>query len=400
MIKCRICNGNLTFLLSLGNLYISDFLNKNEKGKQFPLEIAKCTQCGLIQLADNVDLDIMYTDHYWYRSGLNKSMLKDLKNIVTHVESKIKLKPNDTVVDIGTNDGSLLSFYKEKNLFKVGFDPAPNLNEAAWNNCDLFINDYFKIDKFTYDKAKVITSIAMFYDLVDPNEFVQNIKKILHNDGIWVIQLTDLLSMLRVNAIDNICHEHLELYRLEDIINLVKKHGLEVFDVSYNNVNGGSIRIMISFPKKYKVSSLIKGFLHLEDLYLSIDNLNRLFNDVRSFKFKIHTFLKKYEGSIYGMAASTKGNTLLQLLRLDNNLIKAIGEVNKDKFGLVTSGTNIPIISEKVILKLQPKVIIIMAWHFESTFNKILKKYIKNGGLVLYPLPYPMVKTNKGDIYL
>jgi len=401
--NCRVCSGDLAEVLNLGTPYISDFLNEGEEGVRVPLVVGECNDCGLNQLMHQADLDVLYKEHYWYRSSLNSSMLDDLKDIVEDIESRIKIQPEDVVIDIGCNDGALFNFYTEKEICKVGFDPAPNVE--AEENCDFFINDFFSIDSNALEdprvKAKVITSIAMFYDLPDPNKFVDDITKILDPEGIWVIQFTDLQSMLRVNAVDNICQEHLEYYRLKDIDYLLSLHGLEIIDVSYNKVNGGSIRIFVAFNSRFPRSySKLKDAMSRESMWLGFDNLYSLGLRINYYKNVITQYLNTIQGDVCGLAASTKGNTLLQILELDNNKIKAIGEINEDKFGLVTSGTNIPIVPEKEVLDKNPELIIILAWHFTSTFNKILKDYIANGGKVLYPLPRPLLISNKGKKYL
>jgi NDP-4-keto-2,6-dideoxyhexose 3-C-methyltransferase len=180
----------------------------------------------------------------------------------------------------------------------------------------------------------------------------------------------------------------------------MEDHGLSVFDISYNEVNGGSIRIFISYPRAFKKSEDVYIALEEEREYFTRDNLYNLYLRIMYYKKAIKSYIESISGDVYGLAASTKGNTLLQVLELDSTIIKAIGEVNEDKFGLRTVGTNIPIIPEKEVLEKNPELIIILAWHFKDTFDKVLKDYIKNGGRVLYPLPSPRVYNNKGVFYL
>jgi NDP-4-keto-2,6-dideoxyhexose 3-C-methyltransferase len=399
---CRICGGKLIPILDLGELYISDFVRPGEEGIKAPLVVAECENCGLVQLKHTVNSDSMYKKHYWYRSGLNKSMVKDLKNVVESAEKLIELENGDTVIDIGTNDGTLLSLYKNKNLLNtVGFDPAPNLAELASKNCANFINDYFTGENPLFWRTSVITSIAMLYDLPNPNFFVENVKICLDKAGIWIIQFTDLLSMLKVNAIDNLCSEHLELYRLFDVKNLVERHGLEIFKVEYNKVNGGSIRIYVSFPGAYSVDGSVEKSLVEEKEYLEIDSIVKLYDRFEIYKRKINYFLTRFpKEKVFAMAASTKGNTLLQLMGWDKDQIRAIGEINRDKIGLVTAGTSIPIIPEEKIFKYEPNLIVVLAWHFKTTFVNTLKNYVENGGLVLFPLPRPHIISSEGVIKL
>ncbi len=397
--ECRSCTGSLTEIINLGSIYQNNFVDEQSKLIKSPLSLAKCNNCGLVQLHDEFDMDSLYRQ-YWYKSSLNKSMIVALQDIISNIESRINLNDNDVVVDIGANDGTLLSLYSNKKLKRIAFDPALNLKEELQKNCEYMINDYFNSSTYPIEKkAKVITSIAMFYDLPDPNKFIEDIKLILDEDGIWIVQFTDLLSMLKINAFDNICHEHLEYYSFEVIKNILENHNLEIFDVSNNNVNGGSIRIYVSNKNKFKVKDSVQDMLKLEK-----DYLDSFINPFEAFKKRtefIKSFVKdfivqeKNKGKkIFVLGASTKGNTLLQYFNIDNTLIDYCAEVNKDKFGLKTVGTNIPIISEEDALKMNPDYFLILPWHFLDTFKKNFKSYLNNGGKFIVPCPEPKIIIN------
>ena len=241
--NCRICNSELKEVLNLKEIYPSTFLSTTMD--KVPLITMICIKCGLVQLGDSIDLDLMYRQ-YWYKSSLNKSMVDSLKDIVESIEKAITLRDGDVVVDIGCNDGTLFTLFNNKKLVFVGYDPAYNIANEARLNATVFINDYFSSKVYPLvKKAKVVTSIAMFYDLENPISFIEEVKEILDIDGIWVIQFTDLVSMLKINAFDNICFEHLEYYSLEYLWNLFKDHGLVITDYQHNNVNGGSLRIYL-----------------------------------------------------------------------------------------------------------------------------------------------------------
>lgn len=401
-INCRVCDGILDVVLDLGYLCPSNFVkNPNKKLVKAPLVLTKCNKCNLVQLKHTVDLDSMYRQ-YWYKSSLNSSMLVALKDIVKEVEKRIELRDGDIVVDIGCNTGSMLTMYSNLNLIKVGFDPALNLKEEAEKNCTTFINDYFSASSYSLNnRAKVVTSIAMFYDLESPNIFIEDVKSIMHESGLWVIQLVDLVSMLKVNEFSTICVEHLETYSLEIMINLLKNNGLEVFDVSYNDVNGGSIRLYISFPNKFEISDNVIKYLKEEQQYMnSFTNSFLAFSQrIENIKLKFVEFIKIQRSNnkiVMGLGASTKANTLLQYFNIDSSLVKCIGEVNKDKFGLFTSGSNIPIVSEEEVLTSNPDYIIVFTWQFRKFFEKSLSNYINKGGKVIFPLPNPEIVSIKG----
>src|SRR5574338_973982 len=256
---CRICGSNkLTSILSLGEQYLAGYTPKENDPKpvleRAPLELIRCNQeldsksCGLVQLRHSTPPNLMY-ERYFYRSGINQTMIDNLKEIVNQAISIVKLCDEDIVVDIGCNDGTLLKNYKGKNLCAVGFDPAINMFEFSKQSGAHIIMDYFNVKSFLEyypnKKAKIITSIAMFYDLEDPKIFVDDISKILHKEGVWVIELSYLPSMLSQNAFDTIVHEHLEYYHFSVIENLLKRFNLKVVDVFLNDVNGVSFRVFI-----------------------------------------------------------------------------------------------------------------------------------------------------------
>lgn len=396
--RCRICGGSLKDILNLGNIYPSNFVDKTE-GEAVPLALVECKDCGLVQLKYTVNLDEMYRT-YFYQSAINPSMVQSLQDVVHDIENTIKLDQNDVVVDIGCNDGIMFDLYNS-DVIKIGYDPALNLKDKAEMYCTTFINDYFSASAYpNVEKAKVITAIAMFYDLPFPNIFMSDIIKVLADDGIFVIQFTDLLSMLKINAIDNICHEHLEYYKLSDVRNLLNKFGMDVFKVSYNKVNGGSIRVfaqkIIESHSFHAIDVSVLEALEEERKYLdSFDDPMKAFaKRVNRIKKITLDFLCRAENAgvrLYGMGASTKGNTLLQYFGITKKLIPVIAEVNPDKFGKKTIATNIPIISEDQAFDEYPEMFFILPWHFVDDFISRNKKFLEDGGAFIVPLPEPVI---------
>ncbi|MBI5401680.1 class I SAM-dependent methyltransferase [Candidatus Wolfebacteria bacterium] len=407
--KCRVCGfEDLSPILSLGNLNVSDFLSDEEKGaaKKAPLELILCEEskggCGLLQLKHTVSHETLYRN-YWYRSGMNKTMTDELNGIAARVESLVNLNSGDFVLDIGANDGTLLRGYKTEGINKIGFEPARNL--AVWNKegTTKIINDFFNLPAWQKElgnvKAKSITAIAMFYDLDDPNQFVSDAAKCLDDEGVFIIQMSYLPLMLSQNAFDNICHEHLEYYSLLSLENLLKRHNLEVFDVELNNVNGGSFRIYIRHNNGGKSIKILEGAnkrlnsLRDQEKNLGLDS-RKIYDEfverVYNIKDKVFNFIKDEIGKgekVYVYGASTKGNTLLQFFNLDNSLITAAAERNSDKWGKKTVGTLIPIISEEQARKENPDYFLVLPWHFINEFRVRESDYLKNGGKFIIPLP-------------
>ena len=400
--ECRSCGStNLTNILSLGLQYPSNFIELNsisDKREQIPLELIFCEKkdCGLLQLKHTASRESLYKE-YWFRSGLNEKMVEALNDITKSVEKRISLSENDIVLDIGCNDGTLLRSYQSK-VRLVGFEPASNLVDEAKEGTDLIINNFFSffefVQHFPNERIKAITSIAMFYDLEDPNSFVSDIVNCLDQDGIWVIQMAYLIPMLELNAFDNIVHEHLEYWSLKSVKRLLEEYGLEIFDVELNDVYGGSFRIFVKTKKngKINIQNSVDEFLKKEDEFglekkeTYLDFANR----VNSLKNKLNDFIKEEISngkSIYAYGASTKGNTLLQFYNLNNKLISKAADRDSKKFGKMTIGSNIPIISEEQARDEKPDYFLVLPWHLVDFFKERENAFLKNGGKFIVPLP-------------
>ena len=405
---CRLCNGPLKDIISLGDIHLSTFLDTNDNPPpKIPLELVECEICSLVQLRHTTNSEAMYSN-YWYQSGLNGSMVRALNNVVEEVFKRVELNTDDIVVDIGANDGTLLSFYP-KYLQRVAIEPS-NLATMAAGKADVIINDYFS--KFAFQKvfpanvkAKVITAIAMFYDLEEPHSFVQDLADILDDKGIIVIQMMDLLSMMKYGDFPNICHEHLEYYSLEVFMHLLWKHDLQVFDIEYNGVNGGSMRAYICKKGMRSINRRVTDALVAEwRFFESVDDIGIYFRE------KIEDTRTKVINAIYSinaagktiavMGASTKGNTILQYFGLNDQDIIHAAEINPDKFGKRTVGSNIPIISQQESMAQHPDYYLILPWGFIQNFVDRNREYLVSGGAFLVPLPDPrfITMTKDGEV--
>lgn len=408
--ECRVCGKKeLAPVLSLGMQYLSNFIDDpDQKLYAAPVELVLCNKesegCGLLQLRHTVPSDLLYR-RFWYKSGTNQTMKDALADIVAKAEKLVKLQASDIVLDIGANDGTLLRSYSRPDLKLVGFEPATNLMDEAQIGTTKIFNDFFNHAEFEKEfhdqKAKIITSIAMFYDLDKPNEFVSDIVKTLHKNGIWIVQMNYLATMLENNAFDNIVHEHLEYYSLGSLESLLERHDLVVFDVELNDINGGSIRTYIkhkdckSYPITKRVSKTrsYEDKIHLEDYKTYQKFAKRL----ETLKEKTHNFVKTEVDkgrTVYVYGASTRGNTLLQYYDLDYQLIKAAADRNPIKWGKKTAGTYIPIISEEQARKERPDYFLVLPWYFINEFISREKEFLKSGGKFIVPLPVFKIVQN------
>ena len=388
---CRLCESSaLQDILSLGTQYISNFVEKDEikEGIQAPLDLVQCKSCSLLQLRHTAPQELLYARHYWYRSGVTKFMKDALQDIVNSVETVVNLKDRDCVLDLGANDGTLLACYSNKNLIRIGCEPAKNLIEQLHKNTELVIDDFWTYENFKeltkthpLDKAKVITAIGMFYDMEDPNQFVQDAQKALASDGVFIAQLMCLKPMLDNNDLGNICHEHLEFYSLESLVYLFEKNGLEIFKLEENNVNGGSYRIFCRHATGNPLP--IKETISKAEIHAFVARVNENRDKCLAFiKAKVR------EGkTVYVYGASTKGNVILQYYGLDSKLITAAAEKSPEKWGKYTVGTGIPIISEEQARAEQPDYFLVLPWGFFDEFYAREVNWRKKGGKFIVPLP-------------
>lgn len=397
-------------LFTLGGLYPSDFLAPNESPRYQPVELKLMLDAnGAVRLADSAPNYIMWGDKYWYRSSINSTMRGQLKNVVDSILSTgIELKKDDLWIDIASNDGYLLSCVPNK-LIRIGIDPA---NDSFRLECeryaDLVIQDYFTADifqksKYGEKKAKVITSISMFYDIKNPDKFIKDVNKILDDNGLWVIQMSYTPLMLIGLAWDNICHEHWYYYSLFNLKRLLDKNGFQILDCELNNTNAGSFRVYAmkkcadtsKFGTQtfldvcnYRINSLLEY-----ERTLKLDEVKTwqlFYKKINTLKKEVMDFISNEvsEGKVvYGYGASTKGNTILQYLGLNNKLITAIADRSPYKWGLYTIGTDIPIVSEEEMRKTHPDYLLILPSHFLKEFTEREHEYLKKGGKFIVICP-------------
>jgi hypothetical protein len=399
--KCRICGKeNFNQIIDLGEQTITSSFPWPEESDppKAPLVLVKCCNCGLVQLEDTVKSEILYTHDYGYRSGINDAMSQHLKGITSKLENIVKFKEGDVVLDIGCNDGTLLKSYQTSGLNKYGIDPIVE-HFLDFYPDDIEVYEGF-FNKENYEKttsgakAKAITSIAMFYDLPDPSQFVIDIGDCLAENGVWVLEQSYMPTMLEMNSFDTVCHEHLEYYDLKSIMNMANDADLKVFDVELNKSNGGSFRIFVchkSSPyivNKKSINNLLdkenilesNGMMEFEQFKKRVNSMRE--NLVNFIKNEVNKGKKIY---IYG--ASTKGNTLLQYYGLDNNLITAAADRNPEKWGRVTPNTRIPIISEDEARRNMPDYFLVLPWHFKDNFIERESDFLETGGHFIFPLP-------------
>ncbi len=405
--KCRSCNSDkLENILSLGNHKVVDFSEGDKPAPEVPLTLTLCDNCNLLQLRHTTRSDLMWGGEYGYRSGVNETMTNELKDIAQKAEDIVNLTANDIVVDIGCNDGTLLKAY-EVNPIVVGFDPSYNVWKYARDyfsdnfgiNKYYMVNDYFKkesyLRRYPENSAKVITAIAMFYDLDEPNKFLRDVKACLHPEGVFIIQQNYLKGMLDQCAFDNICHEHMEYYSLHSLEYLLKQNELEVFDVSENNINGGSFRTYIRHLGSRvggKGESLAVTEMRKNEIEVGLTDKETYLQFAEKVKhngerLKEFVELENKKGKkIYAYGASTRGGTLLQFCGIDNKQIIGAADRNPEKWGKIMKTTGIPIVSEEEA-RSKADIFLVLPWFFKAEFVQREQEFIKKGGKLVFPLP-------------
>lgn len=400
---CRICgNHELLPVLDLGTQALTGIFpaSREQPVPAAPLELVRCSPagCGLIQLRHTADLTLMYGEHYGYRSGIRPFMINHLHGKVAQLTGMVDLTPGDLVVDIGSNDSTLLRGYRADGLTLVGIDPTGEKWREYYPARINLIPDFFSKAAFTerYGRrtAKIVTSVAMFYDLPDPVTFMAEVRDIMADDGVWLIEMSYLISMLEALAYDAVCHEHLEYYALSQIEWMARAVGLVVTTAELTDVNGGSLCVtLVKDPTRHKVDTAGLERVRGREAELGLDTpapYETFARRVREHRATLRGFLDESRAAgklTLGYGASTKGNVVLQYCGVDERDLPVIGEVSPGKHGCFTPGTGIPIVSEEDAKARRPDQLLVLPWVHRTGFVEREQDFLAGGGRMVFPLP-------------
>lgn len=397
-------------IIDLGEFYVSEFVgkvNNTHVGLKFPLKLIwdDTMQCPV--LSEQPPSDMMW-GKYWYRSGINPTIINDLTNVVKSIDDLqgVPTERGKIWLDIASNDGTLLKEVN-KHYMKIGIDPCNGeIADMCKERANMVVQDYFTEKAYNsldlWDKASVITCCAMVYNLKHPMVFFEDVNNILADEGIFVMQYTYTPTMLAKGDVTNICHENYAYHYFENVKDMMLINGLHVFKVEFNDVNGGSIRIYADKDKRplhisvYETITAERKVNKKESwsMFKQVVELNR-------FKFVDFVKLLNQTGkSVWGYGASTKGNTLLQWYGLDGDDVFRIADANKTKEGRYTKGSGIKVTSEKEWQKANPDYTIIFPFHFTDFFLEKEKAYLDNGGVFILPCPSPCLISKNGVEYI
>jgi len=399
--RCRVGKSeNLVSVLNLGFQSLTGVFPKSadEPVTKGPLELVWSPDSGLLQMKYSYDSSEMYGDNYGYRSGLNQSMVDHLTNKVRYLERLAGPKSGDVVLDIGSNDATTLKAYSVPGLKRVGIDPTGRKFAQYYTPDIKMVPDFFSAKVYRsvmQQPARIVTSIAMFYDLEDPIQFAREVESVLSDDGVWHFEQSYMPSMLRTNSYDTICHEHIEYYSLGVVVKILKAAGLKLIDVAMNNVNGGSFTVTATKTSNAtrKVNHAVINWLLEQEDRMGL-NSPKPFRDFEERVFRHRNDLVRLvralvaDGKkVLGYGASTKGNVTLQFCGFTSADIPVIAEVNQEKFGHVTPGSHIPIVSEAEARAMKPDYFLVLPWHFKDGIIRREKDYLAAGGKMIFPFP-------------
>lgn len=401
--SCRACkNRDLVKFLSLGSMPLANsFLKEEELDKEenvYPLEVYFCTRCGLAQLVDIVPPEVMFKD-YIYVSSTSDTLPKHFMDLAREA---VKESSNDVslVIDIGSNDGLLLSCFQKLGTKVLGIDPAENVakiaNEKGIKTLTYFFDEETaKYIEKKYGKAKIITATNVLGHVNNLESFVKGVKTLIEENGIFVIEVPYVVDLIENIEFDTIYHEHLSYFSVHSAIKLFDIFGMEVFHVRHVSIHGGSIRIFVR-GKTGRTKESVSSFLSIEK-EKSFDTL-RPYKDFsnRVEKIKRDTLdllekLKMDGKSIVGYGAPAKGNTLLNYFGIGKETINYTVDKSPLKQGLYTPGMKIPVYNPSKLLDDMPDYVFILAWNFSEEVIKQQKEYSERGGKFIVPIPKPSI---------
>ena len=398
---CRQCNSSdLTLAIKIKETPTANsFVKKSQitlTQPKYPLNVYFCNSCKHLQLVDVIDPQYLYKN-YLYVSGTSKIFVKHFKNYFKSI--KENYFKNGLIIDIGSNDGTLLSFFKEDGFEVLGIEPAKKIANEALNKgiptlIDFFSNELSKKILTSHGSAAVITANNVFAHIDNPKSFLKGIKTLIKGSkGIFIVEVSYLLDVIKDNLFDTIYHEHLDYHSIISLNRFFIENGLEIFNIEHVDSHGGSVRVFTQIiDGQFEISNSVKEFL-LNEIESGLDRIEtylQFSKKINNIGSELKTFLKllKSKGkTIIGYGAPAKATTLMYHFDIGPEIISYIIDDSKWKQGLYTPGMHIPIVSKNHLKEQKPDYILILAWNFASSIIKNNKDFHSKGGKFIIPLP-------------
>lgn len=399
--KCVLClKGEIKIFVNLGNSPLANNLisskDLNKKEKKYPLVLGKCKKCNHVQLHSLVNPKNMF-DNYLYLSSASSTLEKHLSSIPRSINKVKKIKKNDLVVDIGSNDGTLLKGYKKFKARTLGIEPAKNLVKFYKNKKIILVNDYFNIKtaksiKKKYGAAKIITATNVFPHLQDLKSFAAAVNILLEEKGVLLIEAHYLKNLLNDVAFDTIYHEHTSYWSINAVQQYFRMNNLELFHVDQLPIHHGQIRCWVSKKNIRKVTNSLKRQISVEKKQKICGDSSLLNFKKRTLNIKknLNNFIKKIKKKneiLAGYGAPAKATTLTSFLDITADKINFIVDKNPLKQKKFMPGSRIPIYSPDYINKYKPKYLFNFAWNFLDEILIENKSYMMHGGKIINPIP-------------
>lgn len=400
--KCQISESkDLESIIFLGyHPPVNDFVkigSRADEKPSYPCELFYCKESKLVQLGQTVDAEILFPPEYPYTSSTTKILRENFAELYNEVSTKIPLTKADLIIDIGSNDGNLLSNFKDNHRV-LGITPE-EIGKIAIERGIPTIIDYFNesvVDEVIekHGKAKVITATNVFAHIDDPNKITQLISKLLTDDGVFVSESHYLASLVETLQYDTIYHEHLRYYSMESLKFLLEKNNFSPFFAKKIPTHGGSIRVYAGKNNLHPINSNVNKILKDEAEFVSIERLRKFKDEVLQSKLDLLSLIsdiKRNGESIFGISAPSRASTLVNYVGLDQDILDCIVEIKgSHKIGKYMPGTRIPVVDEKELYKKQPEYALLLSWHIADELIPKLKALGFKGKFIV-PLPTPYI---------
>jgi hypothetical protein len=404
-VACRACGGTrLKLGLDLGSLPLANSFLSAQRAldptpePKYPLRIFYCSDCGLIQLLDIVDRKEMFDDYAFLTATANTSLLH-FDEYAEDLTKRLALNPNDLVVDIGSNDGTLLKAFKQRSALVLGVEPARNVANLAIESGVSTLNEYFgpkTVEKIGKGTARIITANNLVSHVGDLNGFIESVGTLLGSKGIFAFEVPWVVDVLRHYNFDIVYHEHLSYFGFKPLSKVLEKHGLELIDIQYfPQIHGGSLRGLAAHSKTYpKHREELNRIFHDEDDGADFDTLNQFshrIEDIREKLTRLLHSLKRDANKIVGYGAPAKATILLNYCSIDRSILDFVTDTTPLKQGRFIPGVRIPIVPPEEFRKNVPDFALLLAWNYKEEIIAKEREYLDSGGKFIIPFPEPEI---------